>query len=477
MIAELREIVPVWVHGRVGRGTLLYRGVAICIALFVAAGAFAGNVAANTRTHADIQRLIDASIGGCAVLPPGDYEIGETIWIPSHTHLVLEGCRLRMKDGVLAQMFKNRPDADGETRDVVIDGRGSAVLDGGEPNGLNEFTSRKNGMPHVSQNLTIEFREVENFEIRDLAVRNQRWWAFMFLQCAHAKISKIRFFLDRHAVDSRATWRNQDGIDLRVGCHDFLIEDISGETGDDLIALTALGGTTGRGSANPRKSCDIRNVRIRRVHGRTNQCALIRLLAHYGQKIHHISIEDVVEDSFPGVHNHTQMAIRIGDRIAPYYGRDEKNAQKFGDISDITIDGLATRALTAVATDDSIRNLTVRNVRLFSDAQSVWTAGAFGIAGPVFIYAPDREEEVRNDWLRPRGATSRKDTVRIENVVVENVTVESRRPTRDCALFRFRKTECVNCVVRNVQVPQDRKLVENIDAVSVPQFENCTEVK
>jgi hypothetical protein len=79
------------------------------IAFFVIAGAIVGNAAANTRTHADVQRLIDASIGGRAVLPPGDYEVGETIWIPSHTHLVLEGCRLRMKDGVLAQMFKNRP--------------------------------------------------------------------------------------------------------------------------------------------------------------------------------------------------------------------------------------------------------------------------------------------------------------------------------------------------------------------------------
>ena len=446
--------------------------VVFCIAVAAAViSAAAENAMTNRLTHIDVQQLIDASVGKTAVLSPGDYEIGETIFVPSHTHLVLEGCRLRMKDGSITQMFKNRPDADGETRDIVIDGRGSAVLDGGEPNGLNEFTSRKNGMPHVSKNLTIEFREVENFEIRDLAVRNQRWWGFMFHQCAHAKISGIHFVLDRHAVDSRATWRNQDGIDLRVGCHDFLIEDISGETGDDLIALTALGGITGHGSANPKKSCDIWNVRIRRIRGRTNQCALIRLLAHYGQKIHDVSIEDVVEDSYPGLHNHTQMAIRIGDRIPAYYHRDIKNAQKFGDISDITIDGLTTRALTAIATDDSIRNLTVRNVRLFSDAQSVWTAGAFGIAGPVFIYAPDREDEIRNDWLRPWPEDKRTDTARIENVLVENVTVESRKPARDCALFRFRRTECVNCTVRNVRAPTDRKMIETIGTKSIPQFE------
>ena len=38
----------------------------------------------------------------------------------------------------------------------------------------------------------------------------------------------------------RQTILNQDGIDLRMGCHDILIENITGYTGDDLIALTAI---------------------------------------------------------------------------------------------------------------------------------------------------------------------------------------------------------------------------------------------
>ena len=279
---------------------------------------------------------------------------------------------------------------------------------------------------------------------------------------------KIRFFLDRHAIDSRARWRNQDGIDLRVGCHDFVIEDIYGETGDDLIALTALGGEFGHGSANPSKSCDIWNVRIRRVRGRTNMCALVRLLAHYGHKVHDISIEDVVEDSFPGVHDHSQMAIRIGDRLAGYYGNDEKNGQKPGDMYNITVDGLVTRALSAVQTADSVRNLTVRNVRLFGDAQSVWTAGSFLHATPVFIYSPEREDEIRNDWLTPIPTPA---TAYLENVLLENITVESRKPARDFALFRFRKTECVNCTVRNLKAPEGRKLVETIETSSLPKFE------
>ena len=35
---------------------------------------------------------------------------------------------------------------------------------------------------------------------------------------------------------------NQDGIDLRQGCHCITIENITGYTGDDLIALTTIGG-------------------------------------------------------------------------------------------------------------------------------------------------------------------------------------------------------------------------------------------
>ena len=147
-------------------------------------------------------------------------------------------------------------------------------------------------------------------------------------------------------------------------------EDIRGETGDDFIALTALDSPWfERKWARPGRDRAIRDITIRHVKGRTNQCALIRILSHFGQPIHHVTITDVVEDSVPGRHNQTQMAVRIGDRLPAYYGNDERNVQRFGDIHDIQVDGLTTRALSAVHTDDGVRNLTVRNVRLFGDAR------------------------------------------------------------------------------------------------------------
>ncbi len=413
-----------------------------------------GDAAKSAGTDRDVQAVVDANVGGTAVLPPGRYEMAKTVLLPSHTRLVLGGCTLRMKDGVMVPMFRNIVDANGDAADITVDGCGSCVLDGGEPNGLNEFTSRRNGLPSVRENLTMSFSGVDGFSVRNLTVKDQRWWAMAFVECCNGSISNIEFRLTRHDLDSRAQWRNQDGIDLRVGCHDISISDIRGETGDDMIALTALS----EPSCRPGRERDIRNISIRRVRGRTNQCALIRLLSHFGQPVHDIDIEDVVEDSVPGRDNQTQMAIRIGDRLPGYYKRDPANAQKFGDIRDIRINGLMTRALTAVHTDDSVKNLSVRNVRLFGDGGSVWTAGAFGISVLPFIYIPEREDEVRASTLL---AKKRGDAPRFENVSFEDVSVESS-PHCGEAVFRFNNAHMENCRVGNVRIPESRRRVEDI---------------
>ena len=76
-----------------------------------AVAAFALAVAASpvaAATEADIQRVIDAHAGGTAVVPPGAYDIGATVFVPSDTKLVLKGCRLRMRDGAVCPMFRNR---------------------------------------------------------------------------------------------------------------------------------------------------------------------------------------------------------------------------------------------------------------------------------------------------------------------------------------------------------------------------------
>ena len=54
-----------------------------------------------------------------------------------------------------------------------------------------------------------------------------------FIYCRYGTITDIKFDCSNDAP-------NQDGIDLRLGCNNIEISDISGAAGDDAVALTAL---------------------------------------------------------------------------------------------------------------------------------------------------------------------------------------------------------------------------------------------
>jgi len=434
----------------------------VCALLFTTSLAFAAG------TESDIQRIVDQSVGGEAVVPAGEYEIGRSVVLPSHTHLKLAGCHLRMKDGVFARMFTSIG-----TEDVSIDGGGTAVLDGGEPNGLNEDTSRTGRFPHISENLTVCFIGVKGFDVKNLEIRDHRWWGMVFTFCEKGVISHIRFRLTRHRIDQGQRLRNQDGVDIRKGCSDFLIEDISGETGDDVVAMTALGDKWVKDLYEAgTRSRDIHHIRVRRINAVSVGCSLVRILAHYGQRIHDIDIRDVVEAGGPGATSPAQSAIRIGDRVPPYYGGKEEDAQRFGDISDIFIDGVRTRACTAVQTDDGIRNLTVRNVTLDRDGGSAWIVGGYTMTPDPFLYIPELESKVRRQTF-VHGYPSawnihRRDTVRCENVRFENITADSK-PHFDEALFRFSDVEFVDCSVSGVSA-NGRRMMEVSNCRNLPKM-------
>ena len=422
-----------------------------------------------------IQCAIDAAARSgirTARVPSVNARTGASVWIiartlllPSHLTLVLDHAHLRMADGVVCQMMRNSNalvpegnDPAGRQRGIRIVGIGDAVLDGGEPNGLSEFTSDKNGFPNVSENLTLYLHNVEDFVIENLRIVDQRWWAIALMYCEHGRIERIRFELTRHAIDSHAPWRNQDGIDLRVGCAHIAIREISGETGDDLIALTALKSEYFEVRQHVAGlSTDIHDIVIEGVRGVTNMCALIRLLNHFGHRIYNIVIRDILEISRPGIENKTQMAIRIGDTCTAYYRNDPELRLRHGEIFNIHIENLFTRALTAIITCGSIKNLTARNIHLLEDGQQVYVCGGFDVNRQPFIFLPSRQDEIDACRL----LSSCYPTI-AENVLIENVYVTASGAVSESAgaRFRFCESELRNVVVRNVRAEGDGPLVE-----------------
>jgi len=419
-----------------------------------------------------IQSAVDlaAQHGIEAVVPRFNARTGRAVWViersvllPCETTLVIDNAHLRMADLAVCNMFRNRnagtPEGNSEAgtqRGIRIIGRGGALLDGGEPNGLNEFTSGKDGRPHVTENLTLYMHNVIGFSVETLRIRDPRWWAMAFMFCESGRIERIEFELTRHRLDSHQRWRNQDGIDLRIGCSNILIRDISGEVGDDLIALTALSAFEKQRMVEGR-STDIHHVMIQSIRGVTNMCALVRLLNHSRHKIHDIQIRDVMEVSRPGIENKAQMAIRIGDGVRAYFLDDDAQCVEHGEIFNIHVENVHTRALTAISTSLTIKNFTARNIFLAHDAQHAWVCGDYyAVPGNIFIYLPERQSEVDANVLTPGRAHTVAENVRIENVFH---SAESAGVGEPKALFRFFNAELKNVAIENVCSDRDVPLI------------------
>lgn len=378
-----------------------------------------------------------------------EWVIDQAIELPSDMTVVLDNCHLRMADGVISQMFRNElaytpegREQTGEQHNISIIGRGQAIIDGGAENGLNEFTSGKNGLPHVSDNLLIYMHNVEGIVVENITVRDQRWWGIMFMFCRNARLSRLHFEITHRSSygNEYGNWRNQDGIDLRVGCSNFLIEDITGETGDDTIALTALSRSGSFESRNlvAGRDTDIHDCVIRNVRAFPNMCAIIRLLCQQGNKIYNIVMDNIVDASRPRLDSKTQEVLRIGEDA--YYSCPEERG-KPGDISNISVNNVYSRALTAIHLEMAVKNFHATNIFVHHDGHHALTVGGFELSQWIFMFIPERADELEAVTFNPNAN---------KHSVIEDVTIEHVYSTAENGgkpLIRFN-----NARVRNLRV-------------------------
>ena len=286
----------------------------------------------------------------------GNWEIDEAIRLPSNFTLILKDAHLRMADGVYSNMFVNEHHetdvgntVEGTDRNINIIGRGSAILDGGKYNGLSEKNQLQDGLPPIWKNNLILFTNVDGFKVSGISCRNQRWWALNFIYCSNGYLGNIDFCANDIAIDGNGNEyhglkrnkyeevlvKNADGIDLRQGCHDILIENITGFTEDDSIALTALNGKLEQTFSVKGLPSDLYNVEIKNIRTAAF-CSNVRLLNQGDVKLHDITIDGVYDTSDDSPYmDKGAYAVRIGD--THLYG-------------------------TRHATEDETYNITVKNV-------------------------------------------------------------------------------------------------------------------
>ena len=312
----------------------------------------------HANDSAYLQALI--SKGGEVIIPKQNPLTDDNVWLIEHrlvvgsdTTVILDGAYMIMADGVYEMFFSTEAVLgadDSPKKNIKIIGKNGATLDGGNFNGLTERNSGKDGLPHIRNNTPIQLRNTVGFEVSGLKIVEQRYWGMTFVNCSEGVIRNIEF-------DANNTAPNQDGIDLRIGCHHILVENITGVTGDDVIAMTALSGGLDSTLIEDGVCGDIHDITVRNVNA---ACAgghgLIRLLCHDGNKIYNITVENIIDNSvYTGPLPHA--TVRVGD---PNYWTIKRATAE--DMYNITIRGVRSSAPGAITVWHDHENFTYEDV-------------------------------------------------------------------------------------------------------------------
>ncbi len=377
---------------------------------------FTPNAFEGTDVERINQAIEAATAAGCrAVIPRINVRDGKrhdlwlldsAILLRSNTTLELEGCRIKLSDRCRDNFIRSANCGLGITdiepmRNIHIRGIGDAVLegadhpratgDGGKKIGARTYGTDA-GVDGESQtgdwrNIGILLAFVERFSIENLTIKDSHAWAISLERCAHGCLRDLGFASSEYKMIDGARRRilNQDGIDLRMGCHDILIENITGHTGDDLIALTAIpradsraGGTTSTmvsGSADRGEGRDdIRHIVLRDIKGHCRGGHhIVRLLNTPGLRMHDILLDGLIDTSPEGVR--CKAAVKIGDSA---YGG---GVAPLGDTYRIIVNNVTSKAKHTILIGGSLCDSILSNIIRYGSKGDVVTIAS----GPEYV--------------------------------------------------------------------------------------------
>ncbi|MBP5640617.1 MAG: hypothetical protein J6X55_14125 [Victivallales bacterium] len=343
--------------------------------------------------------------------------LDRAILLPSNTTVILQNCKIKLSDKCRDNFFRSANCGYGikniePAENIHIKGVGDCVLEGadhprstGDASKILACPCPKNfsGSPNPTfddlhrhsygtdalvegesptgdwRNIGILMAQVSHLTSENIRIIEPHAWAISMEACAFARLSHIEFkaCMTRVIDGMEQNNENQDGINLRNGCHDVIISDISGTTGDDVIALSAfasqfkkrkngeLSATQVMGNDWEKREKGIRNVIIRNVMAYpAGGCLMIRLNATDGAEIRHVVIDGIIDtspDDF--ILKNTNRSINlghapgiIGEPGHPYGNQQEQS------LFDITVSNVISNARYAISISGGLQNAFISNI-------------------------------------------------------------------------------------------------------------------
>ncbi len=313
-----------------------------------------------------IQAAISAAKGKTnLVVIPAVNSNGSRIWridrailLPGDMTVMLDNCTIQLSDSCRDNMFRSDNVGMGMispawNKNIHLIGIGEVILkgadnprstgDAGRKLTLDPDKEKAAGNWRVSygtdaarpdqkqtgdwRNIMILMAQVEHFTLKNVRIRNSHAWAVSFERVRNADLSDIHIHNPEEIMigDRKVKVFNKDGIDLRQGCKHFRINNISGFTGDDFIALSSLDvrGATHPGNGNINSTM----VTASRWHGPEDDteqifitnincesiCRGVAIRASDSASIHHVYIEGLISREVSG-HGGRHNAVLIGGK-------------------------------------------------------------------------------------------------------------------------------------------------------------------
>ncbi len=206
------------------------------------------------------------------------------------------------------------------------------------------------------------FVNLRAFTVEGFKVRHQRWWSMAFYSCRHGMIRNIEVEADLASVGPNGERleeepreykdiyiKNGDGIDIRCGCSDILIENITGQTEDDAVALTALKGHHETRYYVEGKGWDIHDVIIKNVISRAFSGAQLRLLCADGTRVHDVTADTLIDTS---PRRAWETSVFLGDAMTEYIrGR----VSVLGEMFNISLNNIHSNSRRAILAGCSLQ--------------------------------------------------------------------------------------------------------------------------
>lgn len=319
---------------------------------------------------------------------PDVWMLDSAIIVRDNTILEFENCHIKMSDRSRDNMIRSANCGLGITeipplKNVHIRGVGTVLLEGADypratgdsAKSLGKRTYGSDaGVEGQSQtgdwrNIGILLASVEHFSIENLQIKDSHCWAISLERCAFGRVRDIHFDSGGFKmIDGvKETILNQDGLDLRQGCHDISIERITGSTGDDLVALTCImrtGAIAGSdrstmvSAANRREGGldDIRNIFIKQVSGYSRgRHHVVRFLNASGLRIYNVVLDGLIDTSPPD--RPCKATLKIGDANPAWGG-----VTPMGDTNRLFLSNISSASTHTILIAGSLVDSCIANV-------------------------------------------------------------------------------------------------------------------